>query len=85
MIWAVEGEFDDISDESQVEEMEVAKFGSIIPLEDEVTSMKETANIEMSSEAMVESIQDTVKGNALHDDGTNLNIEKVNEYLFRNM
>ena len=34
MIRAVQGQFDDISDESQVEEMEVAKFGSIIPLED---------------------------------------------------
>ena len=63
--------------------MEVTKFGSINPLEDEVLytkdtgNIEDTANIEMSSKAMEESIQDTVQGSALHDDGTNLNIEKV--------
>ena len=46
-IRAVEGQFGDISDESQVEEMEVVKFGSIIPLEDEVLYTKDTGNIEI--------------------------------------
>ena len=76
-IRAVEGQFDDISDESQVEETEMVKFGSVIPLEDEVTSTKDTANIDMTSEAMEEIIQDSVQRDALHDDGTNLNIENV--------
>ena len=76
-IRAVEGQFDDISDESQVEEREVAKFGSVIRLEDEVTSTKDSTNIEMTSKVMEEITQDTAQGNALHDDGTNLNIENV--------
>ena len=76
-ITAVEGQFDDISEESQTEETEMGKLGSVITPENEVTSIKDTVNIEMTSEAMEEIKQNTTQENALHDDGTNLNIGNV--------
>ena len=74
-ITTVEGQFDDISEESQVEETEMEKIDSVVALENAVTSTK--VNIEMTSEAMEEIKDNTTQGNALHEDGTNLNIENV--------
>ena len=76
-ITTVEGQFDDISEESQAEETEIGKLGSEVALENEVASTKDTVNIEMTSEAMEEIKQNTTRENAMHEDGTNLNIENV--------
>ena len=46
-------------------------------LENVVTSTKDTVNIGMTSEVTGEIEQDGTQGNALHDDGTSLNIENV--------